>query len=104
MRCPDCGSRRVTVEPGPEVSPSSIVTRAVMQADEGDAIEVSRVCWACGWEETRHVTLAAIRIERGDESVIRRKRLIDEVNTELEGIPGESSHREALSAVQSIRR
>lgn len=104
MNCPACGSRFVTVEPGPDVSPLSRVADAVLKAEQGDALRVARHCWDCGWGETRALELVSIETEPGDMSVQRRRRLIEAVNTELGAIQSTDSLHDALAEVERIRR
>lgn len=104
MDCPECGSTANTIELGPEVSPMSSVTRAILNADEGDTIGVTRVCWECGWCEIRRVRMDSIHMESGDDSIKRRKNLISEVNAELEEIQHLTSLRDALAEVKRVRR
>lgn len=104
MNCPACGSGFVTVEPGPDVAPLSRVADAVLKAERGDAIRVSRDCWDCGWGETRALELVSVESEPGDPSVQRRRQLIEAVNTELEAIKTSDSLRDALAEIERIRR
>lgn len=104
MNCPACGSRFVTVEPGPDVAPLSRVTDAILKAEREDVIRVSRNCWDCGWGETRALELVSVETEPGDPSVQRCRRLVEAVNTELEAIQSPDSLRDALAEVERIRR
>lgn len=104
MNCPGCGSRSVSVELGPDGAPLTSVARAVMDAAEGDAIEVSRDCWTCGWRETRRLQLAAIEVKAGDDTVQRRRQLVDAVHADLAAVQRIESLREALECVRNVRQ
>lgn len=103
MNCPACGSASVTVEPGPAVPPTATVERAVLRAEAGDAVDVTRRCWTCGWEETRELVLDAVSVEPGDDEVVARRRLLDELTAVASAIGTEGSLRELVAAVERIR-
>lgn len=104
MTCPECGSRRITVEPGPDSSPLATVAEAVLNAEEEDTILVARDCWECGWRETRRLQLTAIEVESGDQTVHQRRRLIDEVSAELADIQRIPSLRDALAEIRRVQQ
>lgn len=104
MSCPECGSRTITVEPGPEVAPTASVERAVLAADEGDLVEITRFCWECGWRETREVHVEAVRVESGDETVHERRELVEAVHGELDRIESIDALRDAFAEVERVRR
>lgn len=104
MTCPECGSRRITVEPGADSSPLATAADAVLDADERDTILVARDCWECGWRGTRRLKLTAIEVESGDHSVHQRRRLIDGVRAELADIQRIPSLRDALAEIRRVRQ
>lgn len=75
----------------------------MLTADEDDLLEVTRVCWECGWEETRELCVDEIRVESGDEAVQKRRELLEEVNDELERIESIDALRDALAGVERVR-
>jgi len=56
--CPDCGSHMVTpLEPQKPLRATTNVNTFVMEADDGDSAKFTNICWDCGWQETRTVTI-----------------------------------------------
>lgn len=77
MNCPDCGSQSVSVEVGP--SGTGQLVHLVVRADEADSIELVRCCWTCGWQETRVVSVDTVTVDPGDQQVVAREQLLDEL-------------------------
>lgn len=108
MDCPECGSATVTIDldsdPGSDIPPTLSITDAILELAESEAIGVTRLCWECGWRETRTVTVDAVDVESGDESVAERRRIIKGVNAELEQIDESASLREVLAETERVRQ
>ena len=101
MNCPDCGSEAVSLEVSPDCSPLATLAAAVRRADEGDVLDVVRACWTCGWTETRELELRSIRVDRGDESVVERRRLLGAITDAAEELEPDAL-REVLTAVEQF--
>ena len=108
MDCPECGSATVATDldadPGSDIPPTLSITDAILKLAESEAIGVTRRCWECGWRETRTVKVAAVDVESGDESVVERRRLIEEVTAEVEQIDENASLREVLATTERVRQ
>ncbi len=87
----------LTLEVGPNHPPPASLTDALLAADEGECIEVSRKCWNCGWHEKRQGCVAAIETTDGDETAIERAALLDESTDELEAIEHLATLEDALT-------
>lgn len=103
MDCPACGSP-ITIEVGPEHPLSTSVSDAVITAKEDEHIEITRNCWDCGWHETRELIVASIDTAPGDEAVIERNALVDEITNELADIGCVKTLEEVLAAIRRQRR
>ncbi len=95
MKCPDCGEP-LTIEVGPDIPPTISVVDAICVASENETIEISRVCWTCGWLEERCVRVESIDISPDDDKVAKRANLLAEITDELHTI-------EDLATLESIR-
>jgi hypothetical protein len=108
MDCPECGSATVTIDldsdPGSDIPPTLSITEAILELAESETIGVTRLCWECGWRETRAVTLDTIDVESGDESVAERRRIIKKIKTELDQIDESASLREVLAETERVRQ
>lgn len=99
MNCPGCGSASVSIEVGP--TGTGRLVALVVRADEGDAIEVVRACWTCGWREAREVVVDSIAVQPGDPDVVTRRRLVDRLTENVSGLE-EDELRDALAAVERV--
>jgi len=102
MDCPAC-SAPLTLEVGPERPPSTSLRDAVLVAETDERLEITRVCWDCGWQEVRHLRIESIDTTAGDETTVQRAALIDEINDELAGIESVDTLEEALATIRQHR-
>lgn len=57
--CPDCGSHNVTpLEPPSSLPPTESVEEFVQSVDETAEATFTNLCWDCGWEEQRTVSVS----------------------------------------------
>jgi hypothetical protein len=103
MDCPACGGP-VTLEVGPDKPPSTSLTNAVLDAAEDERLDVVRTCWACGWQEERRLRVEAIDTTAGDDAVIERAALLEEITDELEAIEALGTLEDTLAEVRRQRR
>jgi hypothetical protein len=103
MDCPMC-SGPVTLEIGPEQPISAALTDVVLAAEEGERIEITRVCWECGWHEERHLRVESIETTPGDAADAERAALIDTITDELGAIENLATLEDALAEIRRQRR
>lgn len=103
MDCPACGGP-VTLEVGPEWPLSTSLSDAILAAAEDERIEVTRNCWDCGWQESRQIRVDSIDTTAGDETVVERATLLDEITDELAGIDSVETLEDLLAAIHRHRR
>ena len=108
MDCPECDSATVSIDldsdPGSDIPPTLSITEAILELTESDTIDVTRLCWECGWREMRAVTVDTVDVELGDESIAKRQRIIEAVNSEIEQINEGSSLQEVLAEAKRVRQ
>ena len=102
MDCPGCGAP-LTLEVGPEQPVSTSLRDAVLAAEADERLEITRVCWDCGWQEVRQVRVESIDTTAGNETAVERAGLIDEINDELAGIESVDTLEEALATIRQHR-
>jgi len=103
MDCPACGGP-ITLEVGPDRLPSTSLSDAVLDAAEDDRLDVVRTCWDCGWHEERRLRVEAIETTAGDDAVIERAALLEEITDELAAIEDLRTLEDALAEVRRQRR
>jgi len=103
MDCPACGGP-VTLEIGPNRLPSTSLTDAVLDAAADERLDVLRTCWDCGWQEERRLRIEAIDTTAGDDAVIERAALLEEITDELAAIENLRTLEDALAEVRRQRR
>jgi hypothetical protein len=103
MDCPACGGS-VTLEVGPDRPPSTSLTDAVLDAAEDERLDVVRTCWDCGWQEERRLRIEAIDTTAGDDAVIERAALLEEITDELAAIEDLGTLEDTLAEVRRRRR
>ncbi|MFT4920866.1 MAG: hypothetical protein ACI8XM_000057 [Haloarculaceae archaeon] len=99
MECPACGSS-VTLEVGPDHPISTALLDAVLATEEDECIELSRHCWNCGWGEERQLRVASIDTTPGDETVVERAAIIDDITDELAAIENLETLKDARAEVR----
>ena len=102
MGCTACGAP-LALEVGPERPPSTSLRDAVLAAEPDERLEITRVCWDCGWQEVRQLRIESIDTTAGDEATVQRATLIDEINDELAGIESVDTLEEALATIRRHR-
>ena len=102
MDCPACGAP-LTLKVGPEQPVSTSLRDAILVAEPDERLEITRVCWDCGWQEVRQVRVESIDTTGGDETAVARAGLIDEINDELAGIEDVDTLEEALATIRRHR-
>ena len=102
MDCPACGAP-LTLEVAPERPPSTSLRDAVVAAEADDRLEITRVCWDCGWQEVRQLRVESIDTTAGDETAVERAALLHEINDELAGIESVDTLEEALATIRRHR-
>jgi hypothetical protein len=65
--CPDCGERFVTPLEPESGRVSKGLRRWVQEADDGDTRTFTNLCWKCGWEDRRTITVE-VEEEHGEAS------------------------------------
>jgi len=103
MDCPAC-SGPVTLEVGPDQPLSTLLTDALLAANEDECIDVSRNCWDCGWHELRQIRVESIYTTDGDEVAVKRSSLIEEITNELEAIERLATLEDTLAEVRRRQR
>jgi len=101
--CPACGSP-LTLELGLERPLSTSLPDAILGAEEAECIEIRRDYWHCGWLEDRLVRVESIETTAGDEAVVERAALVDEITDKLTEIDRLSTLKDALAKVRRQRR
>jgi hypothetical protein len=91
-------------DPETDIPPTLSITDAILELAESETIGVTRLCWECGWREARAVTVDAVDVESGDESVAEQRRIIEEVNAELDQIDESTLLREVLAKAERVRQ
>ena len=102
MDCPACGAP-LTLEVGREQPLSTSLRDAVLAAEPDERLEITRVCWDCGWQEVRQLRVESIDTTAGDEAAVKRATLIDEINDELAEIDSVDTLEEALATIRRHR-
>ena len=103
MDCPACGGP-VTLEVGPDQPLSISLSAAILAAAEDERVVVARNCWDCGWREARHLRVESINVTDGDEVVIERATLREEITDELAAIDSPATLEAVLAEVRRQRR
>jgi len=103
MEFPSC-SGPVTMEIGPNQPVSASVADALLAADEGERIVISRICWECGWTEDRSVSLDSVETTDGDTHTVERAALLDDIMQEATAIDDLATLKDALAEVRRQRR
>jgi len=78
MDCPACGSP-LTLEVGPERPLSTSLRDAILAAEAGERLEITRACWDCGWQEVRQMRVESIDMTAGDQAAVERATLLNEI-------------------------
>lgn len=103
MDCPDCGSP-LTLEVGPERPLSMSLRDAVLAAETDECIEITQDCWDCGWQKIRQVRVESIDTTAGDETVVERATLREEIAAELAAIEAVATLEDALAEIRQHRQ
>ena len=103
MDCPACDGP-VTLEIGPNRLPSTSLIDAVLDAAADERLDVLWTCWDCGWQEERRLRIEAIDTTAGDDAVIERAALLEEITDELATIENLRTLENALAEVRRQRR
>lgn len=103
MDCPACGSP-VTLEVGPDRPHSISLRDAILAAEADERLEITRVCWDCGWQEERQVHVESIDTTVGDEDAIERATLLNKIADELAAIGTIETLEYALAEIRRYRR
>jgi len=103
MNCPTCSSP-LTLNLGPGHPVSASLPDALFAADEDERIETTRVCWDCGWQETRQMRVDSIDVTEGDDVAGERAALIDGITEEIEAMEDLATLEDILAEIRHQRR